>query len=302
MPWLPVPLAGRAAPAPAADPDAVRAAREEAGWTREQLADALGVLPAEVAAWEAGTVRVFPYQLELARWHIRQAAYKAGQAERDAACPWLVERRERFAALTDAGPDPAGWVERAIAAHRRDCPACRQALARAGDPAPPLSPWPPGVRSRLLQARTRLPPALQLPVHSLGKGLLFGTLMAAAGSVSLVGGDWWASPEGFLCGTLGVAWFVFTREALRPLADRDPRKAGQIQAAALTVPGLIAWGTIGSADLASPWLWGVAAIFSCLLGLVLGGMFNFDVSDDDRDAAYGPAPAPDDAIQGTRAD
>lgn len=39
-------------------PETVRAFRERRGWTLEQMADAVGALPLEVAAWEAGTVRV----------------------------------------------------------------------------------------------------------------------------------------------------------------------------------------------------------------------------------------------------
>jgi transcriptional regulator with XRE-family HTH domain len=39
-------------------PDAVRGFRERRGWTLEEMADEVWASPAEVAAWEAGTVRV----------------------------------------------------------------------------------------------------------------------------------------------------------------------------------------------------------------------------------------------------
>lgn len=72
-------------------PDALREFRERRGWTHEQMADAVGASPLEVAAWEAGSVRVPRTQ---ARW-IR------GLAEQD----------QRYAAVIEAELDPCAWAD-----------------------------------------------------------------------------------------------------------------------------------------------------------------------------------------------
>ena len=217
---------------------------------------------------------------------VRRAAYDREQAERDEACPWMAERRARFAALEEGEPFQDWWVERAVAAHRRDCPACRQALALAGDPAPPGPPLPSGPLARLLWGEPWLPPALRLPAHSLAVGVFFGAGMAAIDGLLSWGWTWSASPEGFLWSSLGAAWFWFTWGTLRPLADREPVKAGRIQAAALTVPALLAWGALGSADLANPLLWGAGALVYWLLAGMLGVIFDPDIDEATRQAVY----------------
>lgn len=289
----------------AAAPEAIRAAREAAGWTQEQLADAMGVLPVEVAAWEAGTVRISPYRAEVVRWCIQNAEYARGLAERDEACAWLMERRARAEALSQAGPGQAGWVERTLAAHRRDCPVCREAHALAGEPMAPELPRAPGVRAWLLHAGSGLPPTLRLPFQSLKLGLFAGGTLffwaaLARGFDSLFGGPgfmadvfgWQSSLEGFLSITLATAWLAFLYGALRPLGDRDPRLAGQVYAASVTVPGVLAWGMFGTASLADPALWLVTAIFSALLGMVIGSFYDPEI-DGELDAPVDEA-RPDD--------
>jgi hypothetical protein len=73
-----------------------------------------------------------------------------------------------------------------------------------------------------------------------------------------------------------VAWVVFTHGLLRRLGDRDPYVAGQIQAALVVAPALVAWGGSEAAGLADPALWAWGALISAVIGLVMGAQYDPD--------------------------
>jgi transcriptional regulator with XRE-family HTH domain len=278
MPKSIIPFVGSAAKT--ADPAAIRTAREAAGLTQEQLADLNGVLPVEVAAWESGAISLSPHEGEMIRWAIENAAYEKQLAQSDVLpCAWLAERRAHFDAMEKRGPRRTAWVARTIDAHRAGCGACMQ--AERDLPAAPLPPRTPGLTGWIEHAISRLPPSLRLPARAAVTGLEFGSPLFVG--MTLV--DWLRdpsaglqlSPSMFLWMTVGTAWLVLTHGLLRPLADRTPRLAGQLWSAALIFPAAFAFAqTDPDLLLRDPWLWGFAAIFSGLIGVVLGRVLDLD--------------------------
>lgn len=105
-------------------PDGIRSYRERRGWTHEQMADEVHAGPREVAAWEAGTIRVPREQSRLLRDlvtadHLAAEVIAAGLPP----CPWadrnLPDLRVALASMPEPSLAEAEW------AHVRDCPACR---------------------------------------------------------------------------------------------------------------------------------------------------------------------------------
>jgi DNA-binding XRE family transcriptional regulator len=262
-----------------ADPDAIRRAREAAGLTQEQLAELNGVLPLEVAAWESGAVFVSRYQGELIHWTMENAAHEQRVAAQDLpACPWMAQREAEFDFLRKRSPGRAGWVARAIAAHQADCGACTRLVREL--PAAPELPRMPGLLNAIDHGISRLPRWLQLPARAVRGGLFGGAAFCA----SAVLGTWFGGAEPiqlsaavFLWTTLGAGWLTLTHGLLRPLADRSPYLAGQLWSAALMLPAAFAFGMKDDRYwLYSPGLWVMAAIFSGLIGLVLGDALDPD--------------------------
>lgn len=134
-------------PSRGAPPAAIRELREACGWTPEQMAQALGVMPVEVAAWEAGTVEPPGGTLRWMRWHARNAELDRSLRDAGAApCAWIVENRERLALKAGSSSYDAWFVRRELRAHRTGCAECRQVQALTGHPpVVPDLPSPPGL-------------------------------------------------------------------------------------------------------------------------------------------------------------
>lgn len=261
---------------PAAGPDVVRSAREAAGWTQEALADLLGVLPVEIAAWESGSIALSPYEAELIRWRIQDAEYEKRLPKLEGApCEWLARHRERFDQFRERGPQRAGWVERTIAAHQRDCPVCGRAQALLRElPPRPEPPVPPGLDHRLAHTVRQLPAWLRVPVVAVLAGSFVGLSTIAISAVTSVSTGSPFNPQRALWWGAGIAWLLFTYRLLRPLADRRPFLAGQIHAATLLVPAGLIVHEPADIALDNPFLWVMMCIFIGLIGLVLGAFYD----------------------------
>lgn len=74
---------------PVMQPEEVRALRDELGWTQEQLADAVGVGPLEVSAWETGAVPVrLDDAVQLQAAASRERCERAWDAAGARPCAW----------------------------------------------------------------------------------------------------------------------------------------------------------------------------------------------------------------------
>ena len=110
-------------------PEALRAFREERGWTQEQLAEAVGALPLEVSGWEAGTMTV---PIEQARVVRGLAAQEKREAALGALAPCDRARVEApgLGELLRSLPLPTEFSP-ADRRHLKECAACRGTLRRA---------------------------------------------------------------------------------------------------------------------------------------------------------------------------
>ncbi|HEX6040722.1 helix-turn-helix transcriptional regulator [Longimicrobium sp.] len=133
------------------DPAAVRALRERHGWTLEQMADATWATPLEVAAWEAGTVRVPPAQAvrlrELAAVDRLRRSAPSPSPRWMLSCAWADEHVPGLHELLWYEPREAESNPQ-VRAHLEGCPVCREvreegraqrALAPASAPEPERS-------------------------------------------------------------------------------------------------------------------------------------------------------------------
>ncbi|HEU0302709.1 MAG TPA: helix-turn-helix transcriptional regulator [Longimicrobium sp.] len=254
-----------------ADPASIRSAREAAGWTQDELADLLGVLPVEITAWEAGSIALSPYEGELIRWKIANALYEERLPRHPPEeCAWLSGRRPQLDRLKERRPWRAGWVARTIAAHQRECPVCQRAQALAGGlPPRPLPPVAPG----LLSWVSRLPTGLRVPVKAAGIGVAVGISVALMSVPDWLGGAPFDPDTPLLWGAV-VASLAFTYRLLRPLGDRKPLLAGQLQAAVLVVPAMLIVHDPQDLALDRPLLWLFVAMFSGLIGALLGAVYD----------------------------
>lgn len=250
-------------PSRSADPHGIARAREAAGWSREELADVLGVLPVEVAVWETDALALPPYEREHFRWRIQDAHYERQLAERSG-CDWLRQHRLRLDEFTRRDERTAGWAARRIATHRAECEPCRAAIRELG-PAP-VEPVPPGRVGWM----ARLPPRLQLPANAVVSGL---AAVVGCGLFDVLSPEaiWpWPFPQGPLWAGLLTAWLVVSHRLLRPLGDRDPYMAGQLQAALVIVPAIL------MLDGTEPLLWALGAVFGVLIGALMGAQYDPD--------------------------
>lgn len=310
-----LPLMGRASA------EGVRALRERRGWTHEQLADAVHATPLEVAAWEAGTVRVPREQSR----HLRE----------------LVEEEHVVAAIAAAGLPPCTWAEanaphlhRALAqgdfygelpahevAHARQCPDCvrihhfrRQLHVFPTDPGlgfdSPLL--------RLGRSLDALPRSTLLPLLVAGGfGLVLAAFFLLQGLFSVLPDlpDLPAVPREVQALSWGMVYgypcFIIASLFVRGLRRR-PYVAGLLRALAGVAGGLLAAAWIeGGLDLSDPGLLASAALLVLALGVATGAYARWDDDDDmedvgeDGEAAGAAPPAPlladgADALDGVR--
>lgn len=209
-------------------------AREACGWTQEQMADALGVLPAEVAVWESGAVAIPAEMQGWMRYEAKHALHlrrlrEAGAPE----CRWLDDNRAGQAAIGAEG-GMAAW-NRAWVRHQRACPECRRAkeVVRTLPPPPdPPLPWPQAVFRRV----RRLPWPLRVPtVTALGAGIS-ATVLLPASVYSLVkdpSGGFLFPLTAFLAGTVGITAWTVANDRLGSRNHTHPVAATYLQTAAV---------------------------------------------------------------------
>ncbi|HEU0302710.1 MAG TPA: helix-turn-helix transcriptional regulator [Longimicrobium sp.] len=223
-------------------PAAVREFHDRQGWTQEQLADAVCASPLEVAAWEAGAVRV---PLEQARL-IRRCDVEDRRAAAIAAaalpkCHWADQLAPDLHATLLEGPGSLDWILSAEARfHLEDCTACRR------------------VRKFGLQLRhVRADPDLgdhpvESAIHFIMTGpraLVWGVLIVDGFALLIAGfslltrlpfptGVW--SDAGLGVG-MGMLAFMAAARSLRPLTARRPFLSGLLKSAAGVAAGMLWW-------------------------------------------------------------
>ncbi|HEU0302707.1 MAG TPA: helix-turn-helix transcriptional regulator [Longimicrobium sp.] len=272
-------------PDPAAAPEALRAMREAAGWTQEQAAEAMGVLPAEVAAWEAGAV-TDRHQAALMRWRMEQALYEARLPRSN--CYWTRANAARLEQMRQAEPSSAARAERLMKAHTRECAACtRVELLRRDLPAPPQPPVQPGPRGWPAAVRRSidgLPVWLREPVRAVEVGLwVGGGYLFLEVRNRLERDENPMSPMGFALVWASLAWLVFLFRRVAPLFERRPHLAGQVLAAGVALPATLLLGLLGSADPSTASTWGLAVLASVCTGGLLGALADAAQAVDDWD-------------------
>jgi transcriptional regulator with XRE-family HTH domain len=175
---------------PVMRPEEVRALRDELGWTQEQLADAVGVSPLEVSAWEAGAVSVVLSDAEtLGRVAKRERGERAWNAAGARPCAWGVDTRARIESLTAADNwDPLFETAELLRKHQASCALCRRA-AEVEQSLPPVPDLPLPLSAggflsfvfRTMHMGARLPAWLRFPIRAgvIGGWLVLLTLVLA---------------------------------------------------------------------------------------------------------------------------
>lgn len=266
----------------------VRALRDEFGWTLEQLADAVGVSPLEVSAWEAGALTMDPGQAaQIARERCRALREQAVAAAGLEPCAWAATMGDLCTRLKD---EERNWVTGAVRArierHRKRCPACR-AIAEVErsipEPQPPLPYTPAGWIDRCGRAAQRLPK----PFEAIAMVALMGALSLFGMSLFLHVGEPWREFQlpvsTFLVGMAGFSSLVLTGKVLEDLYDDHPYPAGFLHSAAVfaAAGATLAWRQGWS--LPSPALWICALLAAAVCGFFLG-VVEDDARDEERRA------------------
>ena len=258
-----------------ASPEAIRAVREAFGWSQEQVADTMGVLPAEVAAWESGAIAVAPYDAAMMRWRMEFAAYDAALPRSQ--CYWMTANEERMARMVEAGPYSGRQALREQAAHARECTECLrvQALLRDAPPAPepPLRPGFRGWRDAWYRWVDRLPVWLRVPLGTVESLLWFGVVYLGIELLAFAR----EPSEGFhpsltvLLGWFaGITWFAFLSDRLQPVSDRHPLVGGQLLGAGIAIPANLILGLFGITNPAHAGSWVLPLLFGAVLGWIVG--------------------------------
>ncbi len=164
-------------------PAAVRAFRERRGATHEEMADVLGATPMEVAAWEAGTVRVPELQdariRRLAAVDARAAAVAAAGLP---ACDWAAVHAPALHA--ELCLHPRAPLTGPLRRHVRACDACTRVRAFARTlPRLPFDPDAPAEAASAVFWRLIDP----LPRHAQSAVMILGGTAAITGVALLAG-------------------------------------------------------------------------------------------------------------------
>jgi DNA-binding transcriptional regulator YiaG len=252
-------------------PDEVRAIREVLGWTAEEMADTMAVLPLEVAAWEAGTIAPDRDQAATLRWlEIVDTHGKLASAAGVGTCAWLTSREAHYTQLLSDDVGVAARLEREIRIHQRDCPECLRWAAWLREHPFPSHPGA-GRAGALLDAVLSASRPVRLAAGALALSLVAGgiTLLAATGRE---GGEYQPSLDLFLALFVGMGSLWMVRAPTQPLADKHPFAAAHLRTAAVVLPLLLAAGLRGLVDLGNPASWFVAGGLVPLFGILIGVM------------------------------
>jgi DNA-binding XRE family transcriptional regulator len=261
-----------------ASAEQVRAAREERGWTLDEMADAVHASPLEVAAWEAGTVRVPPLQAARIRrqigLHERMAAVAAAGFSQ---CDWAVAHAPGLYA--ELCLEPRAWLADPVGAHVRRCAACKRVRAFARTlPRLPEDPDAPTetTREAFWRLLELLPRGTQFAILILG-----GTVAAITGFVLVEPlveeaqrRPWQGIPmllAAYLSG--GIVMDVMERPLLRALW-RYPSVVELLKWAAGILAGLAVWRAVNEVPGDEAWMIpaGLALSFGfAMLRMLLAG-------------------------------
>jgi hypothetical protein len=251
------------------DPEALRRFREARGLTHEQVAEIVWASPLEVAAWEAGTVRVPAAQARRLR-HVdaadRRAAVIAAAALPQ--CAWANANAPDLHAMLLETPDLHDGFSPAARFHADGCPACLR-VREFGRGLLRLKPDP-GLGTDLWDAFEYwfdTAPRIVVSTVVLGAGTaLFVGLPRLLGSLAVPAGEtpWVDGGRAVFC---AVVAFAAVATVLRRLTPRWPHLAGMLSAAAAVLAGMLTW------IMAAPgehWLSGPALLVLLVLAAVLG--------------------------------
>ena len=202
------------APFTAAD---LTAAREALGLSRDALAAELGLTPAVIDAWEAGTLAV-------PKDEARQLRYRVAVQERDrlvaaaglpecATADAILARAQAFYASGGKDLKSANAILREMETHRRDCPTCETRRAFVAT----------------------LPPLPEMPLAQLGGGA--GIMLRLSETIGRLPA--WARPAAW--GAIIIGAMVLFRVAIAMLA-RGP----SVRLLQLALMGILVGGAMGA--------------------------------------------------------
>lgn len=277
-----------------AEPGAMRAAREAFGWSQERLAEEMGVLPAEITAWESGAIALDPHRAEVMRWRMEHAEYLARLPRSE--CYWTRANEDRLERMKQVGARSRLRAAVEIEAHARECTECMRVQALLTEVPPrPEEPVPPGFFGwrEVARRRTAATPAwlrgpLRLAADLLSSALLYVGVMGVFFALDPDDGlD--LSAETFALLFAGVRWLTFIMRRLERLALRHPYAAGLATAAALAIPANLALAVFGHTDLSSESTWTLFAIGAVVGGWLLG--VAAEHADSEESKALDPPPA-----------
>lgn len=268
------------------DPEALRRFRESRGLTQEQLAEIVWASPPEVAAWEAGTLRVPREQAR--RIRDRERADRRHVAVTSAAlpgCEWADAHAPGLHDILVAQPVDLSRLTTEARAHLDACPTCER-VHRFGLGLRKLR-ADPGLGFDLAETLVRV-------FDSRRRIVLYPIALGGAGLVAAAAALLWARlpgwvREGLTSGAgLPLLWGAAAFAAAGVLLDHRlrgrPYLHGMLKSAVGVAAGLLAWNYQHPAghSLSGPVLLGCGA---AILGAgVLSGWWSRWRGDDQHDA------------------
>ena len=263
-------------------PAAARAFRERRGATHEEMADVLGVSPGEVAAWEAGTMRVPSAQAYQMRSMAEAWTGRIPHGARPPWCPWVNANvpglydgiwrftgELRFTDPVQRHVDACAECQRVI--ELRDAARANPAQER-GLTVPPEEVGP-GTNQK--ESLRFLCMAVAFPA-----AVIAGAVFVS--EVSGVGGDVWPA------GSTGFLAFEIARRFVRTRMSRRPYAAGLVMGVSGMLAAMLSWKLLDRQDNVFDPV-GVAGcgLVALLVGLLTGWMRDgYEV--DDAEADDGP--------------
>jgi transcriptional regulator with XRE-family HTH domain len=279
-------------------PRAVRAFRRRRGWTLEQMADAVWATAREVAAWEAGTVRVPRDQVrrmrEISAASPEPPVPRAPRPERPWRCAWADAHAPGLHDLLRYEPAEVK-SNLAVQRHLAECPTCQRAYELGRQPREPAAPPPPAPPPAIAdpelddplveigRALDRLPPTVRLPLLGLAgaAGIAALTLLVRRlvdAGLSGPAGLWM---EAIVFG----GTFVLAGRFAGKLLGRRPYAVGLLAAVGAIMAAMTTWNLrTPDAQLGDPLVVGICAVLTLLAAL--GGGWVRNAAWEDYDAEW----------------